>query len=422
MSAQGSGKRKSPSLGVDLVESDPEHDDDLDILVESTDSISDLRASCGSSERTPSASEDNEILDYDSVSSPGGSSTASGPIYIRPPGFDHHAHEITCGSEKGGGTQRNGSGSSAVGVTRSNSVLSRHAFTSSGGVVVKKKKGLLSADFKGADALGSGGVLGKKKIEGVAILPTRQKSRKEPLPMKQRALPQSFWQQPNNANPQPPGIVCAALPPLPLGGDDMGDMTPVEEVTHGFFAMNSPSSANSFTPRDYVSSTSQEGAPGAPTGLPNSPMASSTSSSLKRGERVISAANTDLLFSLFNSVEEEETQRRIHVVRRGRPKKSTTNGSHVPLAKVAREDDPCLNSVNVESILPLLPDRGASSHHSSSGPGSNGSTSSTAFKGSQGTQVIRIMSISSGDRSVELPSLNVEHNYPHLLSELVMKL
>ena len=37
-------------------------------------------------------------------------------------------------------------------------------------------------------------------------------------------------------------------------------------------------------------------------------------------------------------------------------------------------------------------------------------------------QVIRIMSISNGDRSVELPSLNVEHNYPHLLSELVMRL
>ncbi len=37
-------------------------------------------------------------------------------------------------------------------------------------------------------------------------------------------------------------------------------------------------------------------------------------------------------------------------------------------------------------------------------------------------QIIKIMSISHGDRSVELPSLHVEHNYPHLLSELVMKL
>ena len=45
---------------------------------------------------------------------------------------------------------------------------------------------------------------------------------------------------------------------------------------------------------------------------------SSASSLRKSGERIISAANTDLLFSLFNAVEEEEAQRRIHVVRRGR--------------------------------------------------------------------------------------------------------
>lgn len=419
MSAQGSGKRKSPALGVDLVESDPEHDDDLDILVESTDSISDLRASCASSERTSSISEDNEILDYDSVSSPGGSSTASGPIYVRPPGFDHHAHEITSNVERSG-KQRSGSGSSSVGVTRANSVLSRHAFTSSGGVVVKKKKGLLSADFKGTDAQGN--VVGRKKIEGVAVLPSRQKARKEPLPMKQRALPQSFWQQPNNANPQPPGIVCAALPPLPLGGDDMGDMTPVEEVTQGFFSLNSSSCPSTLASREHASLPCQEGASGSsPSNHAGQPSAASTSS-LKRGERVISAANTDLLFSLFNSVEEEEAQRRIHVVRRGRPKKSSTTGSLVSISKASRDDDPCLNSVNVESLLPLLPDRGSGSHPSVSGTGSNGSNSSTAFKGSQGTQVIRIMSISSGDRSVELPSLNVEHNYPHLLSELVMKL
>lgn len=38
-------------------------------------------------------------------------------------------------------------------------------------------------------------------------------------------------------------------------------------------------------------------------------------------EQRVSEANTDLLFSLFNGVEEEDAQRRIHLVRRGRPKK-----------------------------------------------------------------------------------------------------
>ena len=33
--------------------------------------------------------------DYENVSSPGNSSTASGPTYVRQPGFTQHAHEVT---------------------------------------------------------------------------------------------------------------------------------------------------------------------------------------------------------------------------------------------------------------------------------------------------------------------------------------
>merc|ERR1719367_282863 len=77
---------------------------------------------------------------------------------------------------------------------------------------------------------------------------------------------------------------------------------------------------------------------------------------------ITSPANTDLLFSLFNSVEEEEAQRRIHVVRRGRPKKvpSTVNSTKI----VHIDDDPCLNSIVAESILPLIPDRFVGSSNS----------------------------------------------------------
>ena len=89
----------------------------------------------------------------------------------------------------------------------------------------------------------------------------------EPLPMKLRALPQSFWLQPNQANPLPPGSVYSTLPPLP--GTE-AETTGVEPT---------------------------------------------------RPERTsVSEANTDLLFSLFNSVEQEEDEakRRIHLIRRGR--------------------------------------------------------------------------------------------------------
>ena len=33
-------------------------------------------------------------VDYENVNSPGSSSTASEPVYVRPPGFEHHAHEF----------------------------------------------------------------------------------------------------------------------------------------------------------------------------------------------------------------------------------------------------------------------------------------------------------------------------------------
>ena len=59
--------------------------------------------------RTNSLSTDEGLLgasttpDYfyaDSVSSPGGSSTASGPTYARPAGFEHHAQEIIVSKSK----------------------------------------------------------------------------------------------------------------------------------------------------------------------------------------------------------------------------------------------------------------------------------------------------------------------------------
>jgi hypothetical protein len=37
-------------------------------------------------------------------------------------------------------------------------------------------------------------------------------------------------------------------------------------------------------------------------------------------------------------------------------------------------------------------------------------------------QVLAMVSLRDGDKSVSLPSLNVEHNYSQILSELVIKL
>ena len=94
--------------------------------------------------------------------------------------------------------------------------------------------------------------------------------------MKMRALPQSFWQQPNQENPLPPGSVFSTLPPLPGQEAEL----------------------------DYPSLAEVAG-PEAETLLK---------------ERRVTAANTDLLFSLFNSVESDldSSRKKIHIVRRGR--------------------------------------------------------------------------------------------------------
>ena len=111
-----------------------------------------------------------------------------------------------------------------------------------------------------------------------------------------------------------------------------------------------------------------------------------------------------------------------------------------------QDDDPCLVSTMTESLLPFLPGDNFASvgfffstqiESFSERGGGGAKQQSTQQQGTQvffllprclgsiglsALQVIKLMSISHGDRSVDLPSLNVEHNYPHLLSELVMKL
>ena len=95
--------------------------------------------------------------------------------------------------------------------------------------------------------------------------------------MKLRALPQSFWQQPNQANPLlPPGSAFSTLPPLPGQEADLDHVPPLADVAG-------------------------EGA-----------------EQVLR-ERSVTAANTDLLFSLFNNVEADgDSRKKIHMVRRGR--------------------------------------------------------------------------------------------------------
>lgn len=112
------GKRKPCFSSILDSEDDEEIDDAFEagyaseqsIVKESDDVLRELSNSAISSSgsslrcRINSVSENgscsSSYLDsaYDSVSSPGGSSTASGPTYIRPAGFENHAHEVIASS------------------------------------------------------------------------------------------------------------------------------------------------------------------------------------------------------------------------------------------------------------------------------------------------------------------------------------
>eukprot|EP00090_Calanus_glacialis_P000500 TRINITY_DN10302_c0_g1_i1.p1 TRINITY_DN10302_c0_g1~~TRINITY_DN10302_c0_g1_i1.p1 ORF type:complete len:412 (-),score=97.72 TRINITY_DN10302_c0_g1_i1:1088-2323(-) len=344
--------------------------------------------------------------DYDNLSSPGGSSTCSGPTYTRHVGFGPdlvRPHSQVSGpgltpvSRTPSGPPSPLTHSISQPQIGTQSLISRHRLANQHSLEnplkenkKKKKKNLLCPAFEenGGEirgvqvgSMGDGGLQKQKaKVTStkLGMATSRQRHKKEPLPMKMRALPQSFWQQPNNANPLSPGAVYSTLPPLP------GQAGPDTELLEHIPAL-----------ADVAGEDAEE------------------LLDKRKSERTVTAANTDLLFSLFNGVEEDENQRQIHLVRRGRPKKPPP----MHRTRMLQDEDPCLISNMTESILPLIPER--SGNQSSQ---NNNNYNNNKQQGNQGTQVIKIMSISHGDRSVDLPSLNIEHNYPHLLSELVMKL
>ncbi|XP_021913908.1 uncharacterized protein LOC110827008 isoform X1 [Zootermopsis nevadensis] len=311
-------------------------------------------------------------FDYDSVHSPGGVSNASseGPTYVRTPGFEHHAQEFEIQRKRQQCSKSHAPFASRVDEqlscndqdaacgqehVRSSSKASQNGSVSN--ATSKKKKSVVFGTSDGKHETEA-----VKKTDPSQQTTSKHKPKKEPLPMKLRALPQSFWQQPNNTNSLSPGAVYPVLPPLSSFGAAKDD---VESVAAGVRSTSPPED-----------------------GL--HPL------------REVSVANTDLLFSLFRGIEEE--QPRVTVVRRGRPKKPPST----VLTRVLRDDDPCLVSAVTESILPLIPDRTGSGSHAS--------------RLAQGQQVLAMVSLKDGDKSLSLPSLNVEHNYSQILSELVIKL
>ncbi|XP_064611916.1 uncharacterized protein LOC135475896 [Liolophura sinensis] len=257
-------------------------------------------------------------VDYENVSSPGDSSTASGPVYVRQPGFTHHAHEVTKPKSK-------------------------------------KKKTLTVTDR-----------LSTRTPE--QELAPKARPKKDPLPMRLRALPQSFWQQPNTPNYISPATCFATLPPLKIRDSDE-DVTDVRPIT---------------PPEDRETCKK----------VPSRPS--------QCRERKITVADTDQLFRLFDVIENKTSRKSVSQgnFKRGRPRK-------VFLGKSTKQgllsgNDPHLADAVTEKMFPNL------------------SLEHRQQMGCSGQSSLHMITLETGDKPISLPSLSIEQNYSQMLSELVM--
>lgn len=316
--------------------------------------------------------------DYENVSSPGNSSTASGPTYVRQPGFTHHAHEVTASATPPPAPPPTPPSHSVAPSPTSpqphpptpapspnsaptDSPVSPHLLPTSSvsrPKIKKKKTALLSVRD------------GLKKREPT---PPKTRPKREPLPMRLRALPQSFWQQPNVPHTVSPGTAYPILPPLCTkddeeGVDELRPVTPTDESES----------------RDRDRTRDQK-----PPRLP---------------ERKITVANTDLLFKLFEGIESE---RKSSLKQRGRPKKVVPCSNKTFVSG----EDPYLVDCMSEKLFPQL---------SLENCGRTPYPSQNLNSYGGGNTVLHLVTINEGDKCISLPSLSVEQNYSQMLSELVM--
>ncbi|XP_038061427.1 uncharacterized protein LOC119732108 [Patiria miniata] len=339
----------------------------------------------GPSTSLSGSSSEGENSDLEEIPPSPCSSTSSGPIYIRPAGFNHHAQEIQATT-----------------------------FRSSRSVKLKKKikKNTVVAD----NPLYQQGIhVGIDRNNNcnnnnvrTAVPPNKikQKPKKDPLPMKLRALPQSFWQQPNTVNTVPPGSMYTVLPPVSKTDQPvLGDITDPRPVTP-------PSDSDEKDSKPIVKaekiertkgtekSQLQDTREGAGETVATEVVKPKQPKPPPRRIVRVSASSSNLLLKLFDGVENDKKSNVIPTVKRGRPKRDSSHPHH---SKHVVGDDPFMIDAVADGLLPLL---SIESNRQCIGPSSH----------------LSVVSVKDGDKTLTLPSLNIEQNYPAMLSELVKAL
>lgn len=199
------------------------------------------------------------------------SSTASGPIYVRQPGFEFHAHEVQVPDTNEQKTVK------PLGRANKKTVNEK----TNTKIVTKAKKKLcmmINTDLSPITASI------KDDRQNIQLKPISNKAKREPLPMRLRALPPSFWQQPNQPNAT---LSTMYLPPLFKNEiienvlDETDDsLSYIEDFNNNFTNNNKIGMFDSI--QNYR-------------------------------EVKISPANTDLLFKLFDNIEQRQDNKKLQL-------------------------------------------------------------------------------------------------------------
>ena len=337
------------------------------------------------------------------------SSTASEPTYARQPGFEHHAHEVVVMQKLPTTTPKNSANVNTnktmlnklkKGETCSSLLKQQQQTNGANKSTNKAKKKLCMMNSEvanlnvGISETVSGSELQNDR-QNVQLKPISNKAKREPLPMRLRALPMSFWQQPNQPNVSP-GVMY--LPPLfknEIESVESNDELLIEEnKLIGSDSMQTSGSTNSTT-------------------------------TANNREIRISNANTDLLFKLFENIEQKDkkslqlqlqSQLKMHRLSTQKPVKTLSKA-------LIKGEDPCIVDAVTEGLFPLLrlDSRSETVHYLAfktsestlNGLSSNGLSNSSPLISSN-------PSLSSAVNN--LPMLQLEQNYAQELSDVVAAL
>jgi hypothetical protein len=229
------------------------------------------------------------------------SSTASGPIYVRQPGFEFHAHEVqqqqqqqqqqmlVAQTSEQQQQQQQPTKPLLKSLNRSNkkqddstTVCGSKSSNTQKNTKAKKKLCMMLI----ADPMSS---KEETKANSIQLKPISNKAKRDPLPMRLRALPPSFWQQPN----QPSASLTSTMYLPPLFKNDI-----IESVLD---SAESSTNANCYYDEDYSGTT----------GTGKIGMFDSCQTNYR--EVRISPANTDLLFKLFDNIEQKDSKKQMQL-------------------------------------------------------------------------------------------------------------